>query len=247
MLEFVAAAQNAGLTGIAFTDHVEWMPEDEAYNYLQLDAFFAELEAVRAQVNGAFTLLAGVEIGNPHNYPAEAAALLAAAPWDYVIGSAHWHGGKPGWRPIAFAQGMEASYQSYFEELTQLAAHGDFDVVGHFDIVRRDSVMLFKQTLDLTDFADPIRAVLRSLIARGKGLEINTSGPSYGLPGPLPDLNVLRWYRELGGEILVFGSDAHKPEHVGRHFAVARELALTAGFTHLARFAQRQVVEWIPL
>ena len=247
MLEFVAAAQNAGLTGIAFTDHVEWIPEDDAYHYLQPAEYFAELEAARAQVNGALTLLAGVETGNAHRFPTEVAALLAAGPWDYVIGSLHWHGGKPGWRPIAFAQGMEASYQSYFAELVQLAAHGDFDVVGHLDNVRRDSCMLYQQTLAVADFADPIRTALRSLVERGKGLEINTSGPSYGLPVPLPDLTILRWFRELGGEILVFGSDAHKSEQVGRHFATARELALAAGFTHLARFAQRQVVEWLPL
>ncbi len=247
MLELAVAAQQAGLAGIAFTDHVEWFPDDGAYQYLHVDAFFAELEAARAQVNGALTLLAGVELGNPHTFPAEAATLLAAGPWDCVIGSLHWPGGAPGWRRETFAAGMEAAYALYFEDLIHLATHGEFDILGHLDLVRRNSHALFHQALPLDAYAEPIRAALQALIARGKGLEINTSGAGYGLPGPLPDLAVLRWYRELGGELLVLGSDAHLPEHVGRHFTAARELALAAGFTRLAYFAQRQVAGWMPL
>jgi len=55
---------------------------------------------------------------------------------------------------------------------------------------------------------------------------------------------VLRWYRELGGEILTFGSDAHRPEDIASNFDVALEMARTVGFTHLARFEQRRVSWW---
>lgn len=247
MVDMVAAARKAGLAGMAITDHVEWVPRDDAFNYLNPAAYFDELAAARAQTEGELTLLAGVELGNPHDFPAETAALLSAWPWDYVLGSVHWPGGLPGWKLEAFQSGLEAAYRVYFDELVKLATTGEFDIASHFDLVRRDSTMLFHRTLPLDAYAEPIRAALRALVARGKGLEINTSGQGYGLPAPLPYLDILRWYRELGGEILVFGSDAHNPEAVGRHFDAARELALAAGFTRLARFEQRRIVAWLSL
>jgi histidinol-phosphatase (PHP family) len=56
----------------------------------------------------------------------------------------------------------------------------------------------------------------------------------------------LRWYRELGGEILTLGSDAHAPNRLGAHFETALEMAQAAGFTRLARFERRQI-SWLGL
>jgi len=247
MSEIAARAQKAGLTGVAFTDHVEWVPEDEAYEYLDPSTYFVELERLRARYKGVLTLLAGIEAGSPHRFPAETNALLRAWPWDIVIGSAHWVDGLAGWEPVAFKAGLEAAYERYFQELVVLTREGNYDILGHLDIVRRDSWALFQQVLPLEPYADLIRQALRYSVQRGKGLEINTSGWRYRLPDPLPGLLVLRWYRELGGEILVFGSDAHSPEAIAWEFERARALALEAGFTRLARFEQRRVVDWLRL
>ncbi len=57
---------------------------------------------------------------------------------------------------------------------------------------------------------------------------------------------MLRWYRELGGETITFGSDAHTAADVGAHFAVAREIALAAGFSRLATFERRQL-RWVKI
>jgi len=58
---------------------------------------------------------------------------------------------------------------------------------------------------------------------------------------------VLTWYRELGGELLVFGSDGHRPDHIGFGFDVARDLALAAGFDRVAIYQGRQIVDWTNL
>lgn len=247
MAAMAEAAVAAGLTGLAFTDHVEWEPGDEATGYLQPAAYFAEVEAVRARYAGRLTVLTGAEFGSPHRFPAAATALAAAYPWDFILGSIHWVDGEPGWYRRFFEQGLETAYTRYFNELISLAREGEYDILAHLDLPRRDSWALCQQLLPVEPFAEPIRAALQAVIARGKGLEINTSARGYGGSELLPNLTVLRWYRELGGELLVFGSDAHTPERVGQHFTLARELALAAGFTRLARFECRQVVDWIPL
>lgn len=247
MAAMAEAAVTAGLAGLAFTDHIEWEPGDEATGYLQPAAYFAEVEAVRSRYSGRLTVLAGAEFGSPHRFAAAATALAAAYPWDLILGSLHWVDGEAGWLRGFFELGLEAAYERYFYELAFLARTGEYDILAHLDIVRRDSQVLYRQVLPLEPFAEPIRAALQAVVERGKGLEINTSALAYGGSELLPNLTVLRWYRELGGEFLVFGSDAHTPERVGQHFTLARELALAAGFTRLARFERRQVVDWIPL
>lgn len=239
----VTAARRAGLQGIAFTEHAEWYEEDEAYGYWQLEPYFSELAALRSA--DGFVVLAGAELGNPHEFPDEVRAFLAAWPWDYVIGSVHWLDGLPGWTaPIFLENGVEATYEDYFAEVLRMVQEADFDVLGHIDLVRRDSWELVGEVLSVESYEGYIRQILRCVVERGRGLEINTSGVRKGLPGPLPDLRILKWYREAGGEVLVFGSDAHQPADVGDAFAVARGIALEAGFAHLARFAGRRVIGW---
>ncbi|MGC9398283.1 MAG: histidinol-phosphatase HisJ family protein [Anaerolineae bacterium] len=247
MSALAEAAREAGLRGLAFTEHVEWYAADSATGHLQPARYFAEMEALRARLNGETRLFAGLEVGNSHEFVSQTRALLEAAPWDYVLGSLHWPGGEAGWKPSAFVEGLEVAYRRYFEELVVLAQEGLYDVLAHFDLIRRDSWSICRQTLPLQPYASLIRAALAAVVERGKGLEINTSAMAAGLPEPCPNLTVLRWYRELGGEILVFGSDAHAPPQVGQYFDRAQMLALEAGFERLACFEGRRVVGWTPL
>lgn len=245
--EMADAAQRAGLTGVAFTEHVEWWPTDEACGYLQPQPYYAEMAALRARQAETLQLRIGLELGNPHTFAAEARALLDLAPWDYVLGSLHWPQGVPGWEPVAFAEGLEVAYRRYFQGLVSLAEKGVYDVLAHLDLVRRDSWNICRQVLPVEPYAPLIRKTLRAVVERGKGLEINTSALAAGLPEPCPGLTILRWYRELGGEILVLGSDAHHPAAVGQYFDQAQALAVAAGFERLACFQGRRVVDWLPL
>jgi histidinol-phosphatase (PHP family) len=253
MVSLAQAAQSRGLTGIVFTEHGEWYPGDEAYGYLDLDAYFAEINEARthfttqAGCGEVVTLLSGIELGNPHEFPEQVAALLARYPFDLVIGSVHWIDNLPGWELSIFESGIPAVYRRYFEELLAMVEHAEFDVLGHLDLVRRDSWDLFGQILTLEPYAEVIDAVLRRLISDGRGLEINTSALRKGLSEPVPGLATLRHYRELGGEILVIGSDAHRPEHLGYGFPLARDVARAAGFERVARFERRLITEWIDL
>ena len=78
-------------------------------------------------------------------------------------------------------------------------------------------------------FPDILDAVLKTLIEKQIGLECNTAGFKYGLGHPNPTEEILRRYRELGGELLTLGSDAHQPKHLAYDFARAGELLKTCG------------------
>ena len=96
------------------------------------------------------------------------------------------------------------------------------------------------------DFADITDQILMELISRGRGLEINTAGIHYGLGWAHPHPNVLKRYKELGGEIITVGSDAHSSNRIAYYFDVAEEMLKAAGFKYRAVFHSRKP-EFIPL
>jgi histidinol-phosphatase (PHP family) len=237
------AAIARGMREIAFTDHADFEPLDVCAGYFRPTAYLTEVERCRRRYGRHLTIRTGVEVGEAHVYCDQIAALLEAHAFDFVLGAVHWVNGRLVHDEHFFASHtLDEGLQAYFEELARLASEAEYDVLAHFDIVRRAvhcSVGL--KTLDYGSYEGIIRYILRTLVERGKGLEINTSPLRCGMGDPNPALQVLRWYRELGGEVLTFGSDAHTAEAIGASFDIALAMTQAAGFTHLATFEHRQV------
>jgi histidinol-phosphatase (PHP family) len=241
MAAMCEAAIARGIREVAFTEHVDFGPADPP-DYFRPEEYLAEIEKCRARYGDRLTIRAGAELGDPHLFATQAQAVLDTVSLDFVIGSAHYAEGlQVAWEAPFFEQPLHQAYEAYFRQVVSLAARGEFDVLGHLDLVKRDARKFGKPYDGPGPYADMIRAALRSIVERGKGIEINTSALQKGGPEPCPSLEILRWYRELGGEILTIGSDAHHPNYVGACFSVASDMARAAGFTRLAQFEKRQV------
>ena len=238
------AAISRGVREIAFADHLDFGGFDPALNDLDVPAYLAGIARCQRLYGDRLTILAGVEVGEGHLFQCEAAAVLGAFEFDLVLGSLHYVDRRPVWDGRYYlGQTLEEGLEAYFSELALLVSKADFDVLGHFDIVLRAAYGAFGRTrLDYTPYEATIRGILRTLVERGKGLEINTATLQRGMAAMNPPLQVLRWYRELGGEILTFGSDAHTVGAVGGSFDAAVALAQAAGFERLARFENRQAI-----
>jgi histidinol-phosphatase (PHP family) len=238
------AAIARGISEIAFTDHLDFGP-DESSGYFRVTEYLAATERCRAQYDGRLVVLVGVEVGEPHLFAAEASAVVADGDFDIVLGSAHYADGmQAAWVEGFFEQPLRQAYESYFRQVVHLCAEGDFDVLGHLDLVKRDAHRFGMPYDGPGPYTDMIRTALRSLVERGKGIELNTSPLRLGQPEPCPSPQILRWYRELGGEILTLGSDAHSPTAVGAHVDQAMAIAKAAGFEHLATFRKRRI-DWM--
>ena len=85
--------------------------------------------------------------------------------------------------------------------------------------------------------------IFRELISRGKAFEVNTSAWRNDAPW---GLDILRRYRELGGEYVTTGSDAHKPEHVGADFDKACTILKDCGFQYY-KICEKRAPEVIKL
>jgi histidinol-phosphatase (PHP family) len=246
MEDMCEAALRCGLQEICFTEHVDRNPWDENRGFFNPAAFVPAVARCQSCYADRLVVRIGLEIGEPHLVAGEVKALLEAWPIDFVLGSAHWIDQNGTYMSDVYqVHPAEHVEREYLQRVLELAEQGDFDSLGHLDLVRRYRPRALGP-FDTLVHADVIRAILKALIHRDKAFEINTSPLRRRLDSTCPHITVLRWYRELGGEKLTVGSDAHRPEQVGTGFEVALALLKTAGFSRIVRFSARQP-EWVPV
>ena len=183
----------------------------------------------------------GIEVGlQPHITEINRKAVTGH-PFDFVIGSSHVvHGIDPYYPKYYEGRSEKTAYREYFESILEnLNTYSDFDVYGHLDYVVRYGPTS-NENYDWREYQDVIDEILRKLISLGKGIELNTGGFKYGLGHPNPTEEIIRRYRELGGEIITIGADAHKPEHVAFDFAKVPSILKDASFDYFTVFRERK-------
>ena len=252
--EHARRAAALGLAELGFCEHQDLDPRDRSYLFLDPARFDREIAAAQALVSQV-RLRQGVEITYQAKLENELRAWLAERSWDYVVASVHLvEYEPPKWAMVSEEDAVEAyfadhderqAYVPYFEELLRAVESGLGDLLGHFDLVKRYGVTQYG-AFQPGEFEDEIRAVLHAAVEEGVGLEINTSGLRQAPGETYPDLEILRWYRELGGEIVTVGSDAHHTDDLGAGIPQALDLAREAGFRAIATFKAREV-RWIDL
>ncbi|MEV6824513.1 PHP domain-containing protein [Amycolatopsis sp. NPDC051102] len=234
-----------GLPSVAFTEHADltpWlMPEpvrpllpdhfrvrlrpDGVLEPPDLDVagYLACVEECRARFPG-LRILSGVELSEPHWHRPRTDALLAAHDFDRVLGSVHSLPGGGHHHEVSVVSDRTPGelLRAYLGEVLGLVESTvDFAVLAHIDYALR-SWPAEGPPFVAAEFEEEFRTVLRALKASGRALEVNTKVP---LPG-----EVVRWWFQVGGEAVAFGSDAHEPALVGHGFREAMALVEACGF-----------------
>ena len=238
----INASIERGLAGICFTDHLDIdYPDDPDLFLLDLPNYYASVMANQKMYASRLPVLFGIELGLQPHLAALHQDILSQYPFDFVIGSSHVvHGMDPYFPKFYEGRDEKAAYREYFESILEnLDAFHDFDVYGHIDYVVRYGPTK-NENYDWTEYEEIINEILKKLIQLGKGIEINTGGFKYGLGHPNPTEAIIRRYKELGGEIITLGADAHSPEHVGFDFEKLPHILKNAGFEYYTVFRQRK-------
>ena len=244
MEDMIREAICRGLTGICFTEHLDPdyppTPDNEIF-VLDLDGYRETLFRLREKYQKDLQIHFGIELGlqpHLHDYFHE---LLATMPFDFVIGSSHVvHGYDPYYKEYFKGREESACYREYFESILEnLHAFSEMDVYGHIDYIVRygpnqNKYYTYERYQDILD------EILRTVIAKGRGIELNTGGFHYGLGEPNPCRAVIRRYRELGGEIITVGADAHGPEKIAYDFDKAAAILADCGFKYYTVFQNRK-------
>ena len=242
---YIDRGREMGLAAITTTEHVDFDSNDYCFGFYDLFRHQAQRNERRVVSEDGLTVLIGAEVDYQRRYEDQARAFLAQTEFDLVIGSVHYVRGEIVFVDEFFQRPERENVEAYLDEVLGAVNSRLFDVIGHLDIVKRYGVRHYGP-FDPAHYAEPLDEILRACVDTGTGLEINTSG----LRGPpketFPTLPVLRRYRELGGEILTVGSDAHTVDDLARDIPQALDLAKAAGFRAIALFVDRQV-RWMAI
>lgn len=226
---------------LCFTDHNDfnWPAENENFD-LDTEAYFNELIPLRDLYKDKINIGIGVECGIAPENALLNSELIKNNNFDFVIGSCHIVDGMDPYYPEFFHNRSDReAFEKYFNELKNgIDSFSDFDVLGHIDYIVRYSPN--KSTnYSVFDYTDVIDYILKKIIDLGKGIEINTSGLKSGLPFANPCPDILKRYKELGGEIITIGSDAHNADFIGYSFDKAGDFLKNAGFKNYCIFINR--------
>ena len=242
-VEYARAAKALGLPGIAATDHCPTPDRYDLEHRMVMAQYGDYADAVRnAQAEDPGYMLLGVEADYYPGCESFLRAWLSGQPLDIVLGSIHfldyWAFDDPAQRTLWDSADVDAVWRRYFALVRELAETRLFDLAAHLDLPKKFGHR--PEEAKIREWALP---ALDAMAAAGMAVEINTSGAFHAAAAFYPSLPMLSWARERDIP-LTFGSDAHRPEHVGSRFADAVEWARQAGYTTAVRFKQRERQEY---
>lgn len=246
MESMIEAGIDKGLKIMCFTEHNDFMiPEDKNAEHtpqewvLNTDSYLYELLRNKEKYEDRIKILFGIEIGLQDSCVRENAVLAKSHEFDFIIGSTHIVRGMDPYYPEYFeGRDREEAFHEYFEnELRSIKKNSCFDVYGHLDYIVRYGGALGEY--DFSKHADIFDEILKTLIDKEKGIELNSGGIKKGLKDFHPRMEILKRYKELGGEVITIGSDAHKPENVADAFDRACEVLKECGFKYYCVFEKR--------
>lgn len=241
--DMVESAIAKGLSVICFTDHydkdnLDW--GDEAI--FDVESYFQKMIELQEEYRDQIDIRIGAEIGMQPYLAEYYQNFMAQHPFDFVIGSVHSVLEHDVALDFFQKHSDPEGYKIYFEEMLQdVQKIKSYDVLGHLDYIVRYSNQGSKG-FDLNDYMDIIEEILKQVIAHGKGIEMNMSGLKYGLGAPHPQPEIIKRYRELGGEIITVGADGHIPEHIAYDYHLADDILKSCGFKYYTEFKGRKPV-----
>lgn len=243
MAEAVKYAETLGLGGIAFTDHYDIDAPCRTSEFL-FDPARQQEEIKKVSGTSSLEILKGIEVGLQPQSMDKIKAFTRSHHFDTVIASIH------------FIDGLDPYYGTYYKEKDYKEAYGraleimyqtavayeDFDILGHFDyVVRYAPYKSSERNITLAGFGDYLNPLLTFLAESGKTFEINTKTyKENNGHTPVLDINILKRFRELGGEALSLGSDAHEFHRIGDNFELFKEIIKNCGFRYLVYYKNRK-------
>ncbi|MCR4999402.1 MAG: histidinol-phosphatase HisJ family protein [Lachnospiraceae bacterium] len=247
--DMIAAAKAKGLSGLIFTDHedLDYWGEPHLFD-LDLETYIPTMKKIAQETStDDFSVGVGIELGLQEHLVKEHTSIIEGNDFDFVIGSIHQVYKKdPYYDSYYEGRSVDEALTDYLEcTLRNLEVFHNIDTLGHLDyVVRYASRFMNKRiVIDVAKYKDILEAIFQLLIKNNICLEVNTGGYRHGLPEPNPSIELLTFYRDLGGHLLTLGADAHKPEDVAIQFEAVPDLLKSIGFQSITHFTSRRGTE----
>lgn len=241
------AAKEKNISVVCITDHADVKPTTDMEQLAQSrrDAF----REVREEESDGVELLLGIELACGGFYPDHtifektADTLLRIGHYDCVIGSVHSVG------PISTARNdysvmskneLIGCLDRYFDAVLAMLEYSNPNVLAHLTYPLRYINGKYGRGLDWREVEPKIQKILSQIIEKNIALEVNTSCLGTDYDELLPNAEILKLYLQMGGKLLTLGSDAHKPERLGKGFVQTIQLLKSLGVNQLQYVKKRQ-------
>ncbi len=240
------AAIAAGLDEIVLTDHFDagGISEGIYPQYNAKAAYDAFLHA-KDKYSGRLKVSFGIELGDAFQAPEMAKEFISAYPFDYILGSHHNQKGVPDYFFFKYEyMGMPQIEQMFSRSLDEISVMLDFEGINslaHMTYMHR-YLRVAGKDLDFSKFYEKIAEIYKKIIDKGIALELNVSTLRNGGDFTMPTFELMKFYRECGGELVTCGSDAHRAEQIGNPIREGYRLLSEAGFSHITVFDKRKPI-----
>ncbi len=247
--KYIEKAISLGMPYLCFTDHcdIDYYDENEGSFFLDKFSYFNTLYPLRDEYKKDIHVLIGVEQGLEVSKADKINNFLDNEDFDYIIGSSHMVNGVDPYYPSFFdGRTVNSALNEYFDSVIEnINTFDNFDVYGHIDYVAR-YISDSSYEYSYEQFKEKIDYILKLLIEKGKGIEINTGGYRSKLNAPNPCVDIVKSYNKLGGKIITVGSDAHKIDDFSSDFDKIPNILSQCNFDYYNVFSKRKPVK-IPL
>ncbi|WP_280483898.1 PHP domain-containing protein [Nocardia farcinica] len=242
-----ARAEALGLPSIAFTEHADFTPwtiTPETYarlspRYQQMvtpdnlllppifdvGGYMQAIDRCRTSFPD-LKIHTGIELGEPNIHVTATRDVLSQGEFDRILASSHSIDVSGEYHMVADCFRNESAEQilrTYLIGLVEMVQRDNtFQVLAHIDYPVRSWPTETEGPYTPEDYQEEFREVLKALASTDRVLEINTTVPLH------PE--IVTWWRDVGGQAVSFGSDAHSPDEIARNFEIAAAMAEAAGF-----------------
>ncbi len=237
--DYVRAAIDAGLAEIGFSDHAplpEHIREGITMTEAQTEEYIALVETARDTAGGAIQVRVGFEVDYPLHSTFDE-RYFTDPRIDYLTGSCHfiddWAFDHPDYIDGFAKRDIDDIYRRYFGLMKGLVSSGRFNIVGHFDLVKKFGHRATR------DFRDEISSVFRGMPPGGVAVEINTAGLRKPVKEMYPSADIVALLFSLNVPVTL-GSDSHEPVEVAHEFPRAVEMLKGAGYRKISGFEKRK-------
>ena len=239
-MNIIKAAERMGLKENCFTDHTDYFVNVDKQTWVFDQKVYSD--NYDHLTHPTIKIRRGMEFGlKPYN--ADQLAIDAKKRnYDFILGSVHFVNEVDVYEPSYWQTVTVPEAEiAYLEETLKCVQHHDgYDVLSHLTYLSKCRGHHTHKPIDLNQHRDIVEEIFKTIISKGKGIEVNTSGMDR-CGDYLPGMDYVRLYKELGGEIITIGSDAHTADRVGQYsHQVAALLKDIMG--HVCTFEERKPI-----
>ncbi|MBU9720264.1 MULTISPECIES: histidinol-phosphatase [Bacillaceae] len=242
--EYIEAGIAHGLSVIGISDHSPYFWHDDDHHQpgiamakSELPNYINEVLALKKEYEGKIDVLLGIESDFFPDYKEVYQNVYKDIPFDYIIGSVHFSGGRSIFDKTLFHDVDEKKKREmkdqYYRLIMESAKSGMFQILGHIDAMKG-----FYPAF--SDIDSPlVEETLKVIGETGVAIEVNTSAKMKDAEGWYPSDDMLEKALHYGVEIS-FGSDSHVPERVGDEFDLVCEKLKEIGFKHMVYYKNKE-------